>query len=61
MNKTSFELESLVLCEGLLKPVLMHGSKTMLWSQKERIRIRAVQMDNIWSLLGVRRRGEVEC
>ena len=33
-----------ILHETLLVPVLMYGSKTMLWKE-ERSRIRAVQMD----------------
>ena len=35
-------------------PVLTYGSETMLWREKERYRIRAVQMDNLRSLLGIR-------
>ena len=37
----------------LLLPVLTYGSETMLW--KERARIRALQMDNLRVLLGIRR------
>ena len=33
----------------------MYGSETMLWKEKERSRIRAVQMDNLRGLLGIRR------
>ena len=36
-------------------PVLLYGSETVLWREKERSRIRAVQMENLRSLLGVRR------
>ena len=32
----------------------MYGSETMLQKKKERPRIRAVQMDNIRGLLGIR-------
>ena len=34
--------------------VLIYGSKTMLWKEKERSRIRAVQMDYLRGLLGIR-------
>ena len=43
-----------VLHETLLEPVLMYGSETMLWKE-ERSRVRAVQMDNLRGLLGIRR------
>ena len=43
--------------ETLFVPVLTYGSETMLWKEKERSRIRAVQMDNLRGLLGVRRIG----
>ena len=36
-------------------PVLMYGSKTMIWKEEERSRIRAVQMNKIRSLSGIRR------
>ena len=42
-----------VLHETLLIPV-MYGSETMLWKEEERSRIRAVQMDNLRVLLGIR-------
>ena len=32
--------------------VLMYSSKTMLWKEKQRSRVRAVQMDNLRGLLG---------
>ena len=35
--------------------VLVYGSETMLWREKERSRVRAVQMDNLRGLLGIRR------
>ena len=46
-----------ILQETLLVPVLMYGSETMLWN-KERSRIKAVQMDNLRGLLGIRRMGK---
>ena len=37
-------------------PVLMYGNETMLWKkEKEKSRVRAVQMDNLRGLLGIRR------
>ena len=48
-----------VLHESLLEPVLTYGSETMIWREKERSRIRAVQMDNLRSLLGIRRMNKV--
>ena len=43
-----------VLHETLLIPVLMYGFETMLWKEKETSRIKAVQMDNLRRLLGIR-------
>ena len=37
----------------------MYGSQTMLWQEKERSRVRAVQMDSIRGLLGIRRMDRV--
>ena len=48
-----------VLHETLLVPVLMYGSETMIWKEEERSRIRAVQMDKIRCLLGIRRMDRV--
>ena len=48
-----------VLHEKLLVPVLMYGSKTMLWKEKERSRVIAVKMDNLGGLLGIRRMDKV--
>ena len=36
-------------------PVFMYGSETVIWKEKERSRIRAVEMDNLRGLLGIRR------
>ena len=49
----------LVLHETLLIPVLMYGSETMLWKEKERSRIKVVQMGNPRGLLGIRRMNRV--
>ena len=35
----------------LLVPVLMYGSETVIWKEKGKSRIRAVQMDNFRGLL----------
>ena len=40
-------------------PVLTYGSETVLWKEKERSRIRVVQMDNLRGLLGIRRMNAV--
>ena len=48
-----------VLHETLLVSLLMYGSGTMIWKKEERSRIRAVQMDKIRSLLGIRRMDRV--
>ena len=42
------------LHETLLVPVLMYGSETIIWREKERCRVRAVQMENLRGLLGIR-------
>ena len=41
--------------------VLMYVSETMLWREKERSRVRAVQMDNLKALQGIRRMDSPEC
>ena len=33
----------------------MYGSETMLWKKREGSRVRAVQMDNLRGLLGIKR------
>ena len=52
VNGRSLQLES------LLVPVLRNGSETMKWTE-ERSRIRAVKMDNLRGLLGIRRMDKV--
>ena len=37
----------------------MYGSETMLWKEKERSKIRAVQIDNLRGLLGIRKMDRV--
>ena len=46
-----------VLHETLLMPVLMYGSETMLWREKDGSRVRAVQVDNLRGFLGIRKMG----
>ena len=41
--------------EILLMLVLKYCSQTMIWKEKERCRIKAVQMDNLRGLVGIRR------
>ena len=48
-------LSVLVLHETLLVPLLTYGSETTLWKEKERSRVRVVQMDSLIGLLGIRR------
>ena len=36
-------------------PVLLYVSKIKVWREKERFRIRVVQMDNFRGLLGIKR------
>ena len=54
VNVRGLQLECVkVLHETLLVPVLMYGSEKMLWREKERSRVRAVQMDNLRGMLGI--------
>ena len=53
VNARDLQLEyARVLQETLVEPVLMYGSETMLWKDKERSTIRNVQMDNLRSFDG---------
>ena len=52
-------LSVVVLHETLLVPVLMHGSETMLWKEKEKSRIKDVQMDNLRGFFGIRKMDRV--
>ena len=40
-------------------PVLLYGSDTILWKEKESSTVRAVQMDTLKGLLGIRRMDRV--
>ena len=56
VNVRSLQLEcARVLHESLLAPFLTYGSKTMIWREKERSRIRYIQLDNLSGLLGIRK------
>ena len=44
-----------VLYETFVLSLLMYGSETTLWKENGRSRIRALQMENLRSLLGIRR------
>ena len=60
VNARSLHLEyARVLHESLVVLVLPYGSETIIWREKERSRIWAVQMDNLRVLLGIRRRDKV--
>ena len=54
VNSRDLWLEYLVLYETLLVAILIYDSEAMLWKEKERSRIRALQMDNLRDLLGIR-------
>lgn len=43
-----------ILHECMLVPTLVSGSETLVWKKKENSRIRAVKIDNLKSMLGVR-------
>ena len=59
VNARSLQLEcARVLHESLLMPVLMCGSETMIWREK-RSKIRAVQVDNLRGLMGIKRMDKV--
>ena len=61
VNARDMQLEcARVLYETLLVPFLMYSSETVLWKEKERSRIRAVQIDNLRGLLGIRRIDRVQ-
>ena len=56
VNARSLQFEcARVLHVSYLMSILMCGSETMIWREKERSRIWAVQMVNLRGLLGIRR------
>ena len=50
---------AMVFLETLLVLVLIYGIETMIWKEKESSRIKAIQIDNLRGLLGIRRMGKV--
>ena len=55
-NARSLQLESArILHESLLVSALTYDIETLVWKEKERSRIKAVQRDNLRGLLGIRR------
>ena len=60
VNIRDLQLEyARVLHETLLVPILIYGNETMLKKEEEKSRIKAVQMDNLRGLLGIRRMDRV--
>ena len=60
VNAMSLQLEcARVLHDSLLVPVLMYGSETVIWRDKEKSRVRAVQMENFRGLLDIRRMDKI--
>ena len=56
VNARDLHLEcARVLHETLLVDALNYSSETILWKEKERSRVKAVQIDNLRGLLGIRR------
>ena len=56
VNSRDLQLEcSRVLHETLLVSVLVYGNEKILWKKKGRFRIRALKMDSLRGLLGIRR------
>ena len=50
-----FECAKVMDDDDLLVPVLIYENETVVWREKERPKIRAVQMDNIRGLSCIRR------
>ena len=60
VNARNLQLEcARALHKTLLVPVLMYGSETMLWREKERFRVRALQMGNLRGLLATDMEGSL--
>ena len=60
VKASSLSLErARVLHELLLVSVLTYGIETMKWIEKERSRIRAVQLDSLRGLMSIRKMGKV--
>ena len=62
VNATSLKLQcARVLNQSLLVPVLTYSRETMIWREKERSKIKAVQKDNLRGLLCIRRMDSDGC
>ena len=48
-----------VLHEGLIVFVLLYINETIIWREKDKFRIRIMQMDNLRGFLGIRRMDRV--
>ena len=60
VNPRSLQIEyARILHESVLMPLLIYGSEIMIWKEKERSRIKAVHIDNLRGLLGIRRMDKV--
>ena len=60
VNARDLQLECAgVFHETLVVPVLLYGSEAILQKEKKRSRVRAVQMDNLRGLFGIRRMDRV--
>ena len=60
VNARDMQLEcARVLHQTLLVSLLTYGSETKLWKEEEKTRIRALQMNNLRGLLGIRRMDKV--
>ena len=60
VNTRSLQLKyAKVLHESLLVPILTHDSERRILREKEKSRSRAVQMDNLKGLLGIKRMDKV--
>ena len=58
-NARDLQLECASLASNIACPCSYVWSETMLWKEEERSRVRAVQMDNLRGLLGIRRMDRV--
>ena len=60
VNARSLHLEcAKVFYKSLLVPVLSFGSETMIWREKEKSRIRGLQIYNLRGLLDIRKMDRV--
>ena len=56
VNERGLSLDCVrILHESMLLPVLLYGSECMVWDRTYRSKVQAVQMDNLRSVLGVKK------